>query len=166
MKQKIFQITIMLAAVGISALALVQNQNPAQQDTSRGNAAPMSRSALRILTPSSGQVLSDTFVTVHFELVQPNPGGGDDNFLIQLDAHDPVKTTEPEYTFTGMNPGQHVLTVTEVDANGSPMPDARAEIQFSVNPAEGPAPAQSGGKSVPAKSGSQVRQFIERPGGV
>jgi hypothetical protein len=158
MKQKIFQISIMLATVGVSALALAQNQNPAQQDTSRSNAAPMSHSALRILTPSSGQVLSDTFVTVHFELVQPNPGGGNNNFVIQLDAHDPVKTSEAECTFTGMNPGQHVLTVTEVDANGSPLPDARAEIQFSVKPAEATAPpAQSGGKSVPAKSGSQVR---------
>jgi hypothetical protein len=112
----------------------------------------MGRSALHILMPRSGQVLSNTFVTVRFELVRPNPGGGNNNFVIQLDAHDPVNTSETEYTYAGMDSGQHVLTVTEVDANGSPLPDARAEIQFSVKPADGTAPsAQSGRRSVPVK---------------
>ena len=45
---------------------------------------------------------------IRFELVRPNPAGGDNNFVIQLDSRDPVNTSENEYTFTGMLPGQHL----------------------------------------------------------
>jgi predicted phage tail protein len=86
---------------------------------------------------------------VRFELVRPNPAGGGNNFVIQLDGNAPVNTSEPEYTFTGMRSGQHILTVREVDANGTPMPDAGAEVQFSVKPPEGTVPSQSDVTAVP-----------------
>ena len=55
--------------------------------------------------PSPGQALANNFVMIRFELVRPNPAGGDNNFVIQLDSRDPVNTSENEYTFTGMSPG-------------------------------------------------------------
>jgi hypothetical protein len=60
--------------------------------------------------------------------------------VIQLDAHEPVTTSDNEYIFTGMRPGQHVITVAEVDANGTPLPDAKAEVQFTVKSPESTAP--------------------------
>jgi hypothetical protein len=60
--------------------------------------------------------------------------------VIQLDALEPVKTSENEYTFTGVLPGRHVISVTEVDANGTPLPDARTEVQFTVKSPESTAP--------------------------
>jgi hypothetical protein len=154
MSQKTFQLLLMLATVGVSAGPLVQNQNSTQQGTSgqdHGDAIQLRSSALRILEPRSRQTLSDTFVIVRFELVRPNPAGGGNNFVIELDGNAPVNTSEPEYTFTGLRSGQHVLTVREVDANGTPMPDAEAEVQFSVKPPEGTVPVKSDGKAVPSK---------------
>ncbi|MGA3128037.1 MAG: hypothetical protein ABSD13_15130 [Candidatus Korobacteraceae bacterium] len=102
---------------------------------------------MHILQPRAGQALANTFVTIRFELVRPNPAGGDNNFVVQLDSRDPVNTSETEYTFTGMRPGQHIIAVTEVDANGTPMQGARTEVQFSVKAPVGAAPsAQSGSK--------------------
>jgi hypothetical protein len=97
--------------------------------------------------------MASDFVTVRFELVQPNPAGGDNNFVVRLDSYDPVHTSETEYTFTGMRPGQHILTITEVDANGTPLPERSATVQFTVKPPTGTMhPAQNGGgQAAPAK---------------
>lgn len=150
MTRKMIQLLLVLATVGGAAMALSQSGSSSAQNTSgqgSGNATSLRSAAVHILQPSAGQVLANNFVTVRFELLRPNPAGGDNNFVIQLDSRDPVHTSEPEYTFTGMNPGQHIIAVTEVDANGTPMQDARAEVQFSVKPPAGTAPsAQSGSK--------------------
>jgi len=116
MKRTWFLLLFALAAMGVAA----------SQST-------IQTSAVRIVRPRAGQALTNSFVTLHFELVRPNPAGGENNFVIQLDARDPVNTSEIEYTFTGVRPGQHVISVTEVDANGTPLPDARTEVQFTVS---------------------------------
>jgi hypothetical protein len=155
MKQKTFRRLLMLLTVGVCAVALAQNQTPIQQDASspgNGNTSQSSTSALRILTPRPGQALSNNFVNVRFELVRPSPGGSDHNFVVRLDSRDPINTSETAYSFTEIGSGQHVLTVTEVDANGTPLPDAGAEVQFTVKTPENTTqPAQSGGQAVPAK---------------
>jgi hypothetical protein len=136
------QLLLVVATVG-ATIALSQNQSfSAQNASSQGsrNATQFQSSAVRILRPRSGQSLANNFVTIRFELVRPNPAGGEDNFVIQLDANEPVTTSDNEYTFTGMRPGQHVITVAEVDANGTPLPDSRAEVQFSVALPESTAP--------------------------
>jgi len=155
MKQKILQRYLILLTVGVCAVAMAQNQTPIQQNTSSqgyDNAVQSRRSALNILTPRPGQAVSDNFVTMRFELVRPNPGGSDQNFVVRLDGRDPVNTSETAFTFTEIRSGQHVLSVTEVDANGTPLPDARAEVQFSVKTPENTTqPAKSGSHAVPAK---------------
>ena len=149
------QLLLILATVGIAARAHSQDQSSGTQDASgQGgrNAAQFQTSAVRILRPSSGQALANNFVMIRFELVRPNPAGGDNNFVIQLDSRDPVNTSENEYTFTGMRPGQHTISIIEVDANGTPLPDARAEVHFTVKSPEGALPpVQSGGKVASAK---------------
>jgi hypothetical protein len=126
MKRTWFLFLLALATLGVAATL------PGQ--------STVQTSAVRILRPSAGQALTNSFVTLRFELVRPNPAGGDNNFVIQLDALEPVKTSENEYTFTGVLPGRHVISVTEVDANGTPLPDARTEVQFTVKSPESTAP--------------------------
>jgi hypothetical protein len=156
MRGKILQLLLVLAAVGVAAPAALSHsqrslaQDASGQRTERGS--QFRSSAVRILEPRAGQVLTNNFVTVRFELVRPNPAGGNNNFVIRLDSHDPIDTSEMEYTFTEMRPGQHMISVTEVDANGSPLPDARAEVEFSVKPPEGTTPSpQIGSKNTTGK---------------
>jgi hypothetical protein len=118
MKRMSALLLLALATIGVAATL------PAQRTSDT--------SAIRIVHPRAGQVLTNNFVTVRFELQRPNPAGGENNFVIQLDAHEAVKTSGNEYTFSGMRQGQHVITVAEVDANGTPLPDSRAEVQFTV----------------------------------
>ncbi len=155
MKQRTLQRLLMLLTVGVCAVALAQNQTPIQQDASipgHENIVQSNTSAIRILTPLPGQALSNTFITVRFELVRPNPGGSDHNFVLRLDGRDPINTSETAFTFTEIRSGQHVLTVTEVDANATPLPDARAEVKFSVKtPGNTAQPAKSGGQALPTK---------------
>jgi predicted phage tail protein len=126
MKRTWFLLLLALATLGVAATL------PGQ--------STIQTSAVRILRPSAGQALTNSFVTLRFELVRPNPAGGDNNFVIQLDALEPVNTSENEYTFTGVLPGRHVISVKEVDANGTPLPDASTEVQFTVKSPESTAP--------------------------
>jgi hypothetical protein len=126
MKKTLVLFLFALAAMGVAA-------TPPDQSTGQ-------TSAVRIVRPTAGQVLTNSFVLLRFELVRPNPAGGGNNFVIQLDAHESVTTSDNEYTFTGIRPGKHVITVAEVDANRTPLPDSRAEVQFTVALPESTAP--------------------------
>jgi predicted CXXCH cytochrome family protein len=142
MRRKMIQLLLVVATLG-ATIALSPSQSACAQNASSqgsGNATQSQSSAVRILRPRSGQILANNFVTIRFELMRPNPAGGGNNFVIQLDAHEPVTTSDNEYIFTGMRPGQHVITVAEVDANGTPLPDAKAEVQFTVKSPESTAP--------------------------
>jgi hypothetical protein len=87
--------------------------------------------AVRILTPLSGQTLAANFVNLHFELVRPALSG-EPNFLVQLDDKDPINTTSTDYTFSDLQPGLHIVRVTLVDANKSPVQGGTASVQFKV----------------------------------
>ena len=129
MKRKgVLLLLVLLALATIGVAATLPSQSTGQT------------SAVRIVRPRTAQALTNSFVNLRFELARPNPAGSENNFVIQLDAHEPVTTTESEYTFSGMRPGQHVISVTEVDANGTPLPDSRAEVHFTVASPEGTAP--------------------------
>jgi hypothetical protein len=155
MKDKRIRFLFLLVTVGIAAVALSQNQGFIPQsapDPGSRDPNQFRSSAVRILLPRSGQALTNSFVTIRFELVRPNPAGGENNFVIQLDAREPINISGNEYTFTGMRPGPHTISISEVDANGTPLPDARSEVQFTVQPPEGTAaPAKSNGKAGPGK---------------
>jgi Penicillin-Binding Protein C-terminus Family len=100
------------------------NQPPAQVN----NAA-----ALRILSPHEGERLKQDFVAVHFELANSGTSAaGTPNYQIQLDGQDPVTTSSSDYTFSGVTPGAHRLTVQLVDANGTPIAGARNQVQFFI----------------------------------
>jgi hypothetical protein len=71
-------------------------------------------------------------VNVRFEVVNPAATAGSPNFLVQMDGTDPIRTSDTEYTFTGLAPGLHTVTVTIVDANGTPVPGSRASAEFTV----------------------------------
>lgn len=151
MKSNSVQLLLVLTSLGMAAMALPQNQTFIAQDAS-GQTAHLQHSAVRIVHPRAGQALANDFVALRFELARPNPAGGDNHFVIQLDGRDAVTTSEAEYTFTGMGSGQHTISVTEVDANGTPLPDARAEVQFTVKPPEGTVqPAESKSKAAPGR---------------
>ena len=96
---------------------------------------------LRVTSPQPQQRQTVNFVTVHYELQNPtSASAGSPNFQVQLDGNDPVTTTTTEQSFTGLTPGQHVITVRMVDANGTAIPDSQTQVQFFVIPT-----AQNGG---------------------
>lgn len=94
--------------------------------------------AVRILTPTAGQNMTDTFVEVRYELIRPALSGSP-NFLVQLDATDPVQTTETIETFSDLQPGTHTVRVTLVDANNSPVQGGSASVQFKITAPAAPA---------------------------
>jgi hypothetical protein len=93
--------------------------------------SPPQPSAVRILTPSAGEALVTDFVNVKYELVRPALSD-EPNFLVQLDAADPVQTSETSHTFSDLQPGVHTIRVTLVDANNSPVQGGAATVQFKT----------------------------------
>jgi hypothetical protein len=98
------------------------------------NTSPPLPSAVRILTPSAGEALVTDYVNVKYELVRPSLSD-EPNFLVQLDAADPVQTSETSHTFSDVQPGVHTIRVTLVDANNSPVQGGPATVQFKTTTA-------------------------------
>ena len=86
---------------------------------------------IRVLAPGAEAQLAQPFVAVRYELT--NPGiAPSPNYRLQLDDRDPVVTTATNYTFTGLAPGKHTLSIELVDANNTPVAGARTEVTFTT----------------------------------
>jgi hypothetical protein len=131
MKSK--SLAVILAVMVLAGIAV------GQAATAASGAAP---AAIRILAPKPDDKLTESAVTVQFQLDNPGMAGGSPNFSIQLDGRDPIVTAQTSQNFTGLTPGPHTVVVQLVDANNTPIAGARAETQFTVSaPAAQPQPA-------------------------
>ena len=111
-------------AVAFQTLAIAQNSN---------SNVPSQSGALRVNTPTANEKLSQTFVHVTYQLVNPGAAAAPSpTFTVQLDGNDPVNTTALDYTFTGLALGAHTVTVTLVDANGVPIANSSVATKFVV----------------------------------
>ena len=95
---------------------------------------------LHVISPKSGEKLSANFVTVRWELLNPAAAAaGTPNFELRLDGQDPIRTSDTEFTFSGLAAGRHALIIQLVDANGTPIGGAHAQVSFTVaNPVPTP----------------------------
>ena len=131
---KVFSLIIFGSAL-LFAQSTVQPSGPATKSTQTPkttvNPVPQSR-LVHILTPVAGQASASDAVQLKFEVTNPGAGSGEPNFQLQLDAQDPITTSEMSYTYTGLAPGNHSITVVMVDANGTPVPGSTSTVQFTV----------------------------------
>ena len=120
--------------LALTGLALCQ--------TAPGNPPPGTAAApaVTILEPQSGAKLAQDFVSVRYQLTNPNAVPGTPNYRVQLDNRDSVQTSATEQEFTGLTSGIHNVSVWLVDANGTPINGSHATVQFILVPPQ-PAPA-------------------------
>ena len=112
--------------------------------------------AINVLTPKSGDVLKQDFVTVKYVLTSSVSAASTPTFQLRLDNQEPVETTDTQYTFTGVPPGTHTVTIQVVDANDTPLPGLRNQVQFTV------APASNATSNPPLGSGAQTANASSR----
>src|SRR4051812_29583750 len=121
------RLLVVLALAITVVAAIAQTATPAQP-------------TLRVVSPKSGEKISSNFVTVRWELLNPaTSANASPTFMVRLDGQDPVRTTDTEFTFSGLAAGRHTLVLQLVDANDTPINGAHAEVSFSVaNPVPTP----------------------------
>lgn len=139
-------------AVNLAILCIVATATGIQQPSAQEKAVePPESTVVNVLEPKSGARLSQSFVTVRFELKEPGAAAGTPTFQLRLDSQDPVETTSNEHTFTGLTPGDHVVSIELVDANGTPINGSRVEVRFAVESrGTAPAPGEKTASSVSA----------------
>jgi hypothetical protein len=124
---------LLIAAVlglGISGLAAQTANSGGSHQLSN---VPSQAGDLRVNTPTANERISQTFIHVTYQLLNRGVSAAvSPNFTVQLDGNDPVNTTANDYTFTGLTPGAHTVTVTLVDANGSPIANSSVATKFTV----------------------------------
>jgi hypothetical protein len=122
----------------------------AAQTTPAGPTTPAG--AVKILEPKAGAKLTVNFVQLRYDLENASSASGTPTFRLRLDAHDPVDTTDATYTFTGLAPGPHSVSISVVDANGVPLSGTQNEVKFTVaaapTPSAAPPQGQAGGSWV------------------
>jgi hypothetical protein len=100
------KIAVVLAVLAALAAIGLQRAGAAQ------NAAPPAAANLRIVSPENGARISTSFVDVRYQLTNPaTDASPTPTFQLQLDGGDPVRTASTEFTFTGLAPGPHTITV-------------------------------------------------------
>jgi hypothetical protein len=116
---------------GLSITAV--GQTPATASAQGNTNVPSQAGALRVNSPKANETISQNFVHVTYQLVNRGADAATSpNFSVQLDGNDPVTTTAADYTFTGLTPGAHTVTVTLVDANGLPIGNSAVATKFTV----------------------------------
>ncbi|MBI2677794.1 MAG: hypothetical protein HYX28_03340 [Candidatus Koribacter versatilis] len=126
MKLRLF----LVLALAITVVAIAQTATPAQP-------------TLRIVSPKSAEKVSASFVTVRWELLNPaSSANSSPTFMVRLDGQDAIRTTDTEFTFSGLAAGRHSLVLQLVDANDTPINGAHAEVTFTVS-APVPMPADT-----------------------
>jgi hypothetical protein len=130
MKSRLFTLATAIALVACFIAANAQTPTPPPP-------------TLRVISPKAGEKLSANFVTVRWELLNPAAtASGEPTFELRLDGQDPVRTSDTEFTFSGLSAGRHALVIQLVDANGTPIGGAHAEVSFTVaNPVPTPTEA-------------------------
>ena len=116
----------------LAALLLSWGSSISAQTSPSPGATLPTPGSVRILSPLSGDKISNNFVDFRYELAYPASADGSPTFQLRLDSTEPIRTTDTRYTFTGLQPGRHTLSVEVVDANNIPVQGSRAEVQFNV----------------------------------
>ena len=117
---------------GILAVILLTISSVLAQTTPSPGATTPTPGSLRILTPKNGDRIAQDFIDLTFELAAPPSADSSPTFQVRLDSSEPVHTTDTRYTFTGLKPGRHTVSVQMVDANNTPIQGSRAEVHFTV----------------------------------
>ena len=117
---------------GILAVILLTISSVLAQTTPSPGATTPTPGSLRILTPKNGDKIAQDFIDLTFELAAPPSADSSPTFQVRLDTSEPVHTTDMRYTFTGLKPGRHTVSVQMVDANNTPIQGSRAEVHFTV----------------------------------
>jgi len=88
--------------------------------------------ALYVTSPANNARVDGRFVSIQFQLSAGVSANGIPEFLVQLDGQTPVLISDTEYPLYWLSPGWHTVTVTLVDANGTPIFGAQNQVQFEV----------------------------------
>jgi hypothetical protein len=119
---RIFAILVLIS----SAISIAGAQEKAVQKT---NPATHKR-VVHIIEPSD-QDLKATTVSIRYEVSShKRTAARPDLFRVQLDSQPPIETAETTYTFDGVTPGQHDLSVELLDAKHRPIMASKAEMSF------------------------------------
>ena len=137
-----------LVSLSLFLFLTVSNGQGTAPGTPAGPTTP--GSAVNILAPKPGAKLTTNFVQVQYDLANAPSASSSPTFRLRLDARDAVDTTDTTYTFTGLTPGPHSVSITVVDANGTPVTGTQSQIQFIVlpsaaAPSSAPPPSQNPG---------------------
>jgi hypothetical protein len=117
--------------------------------------APQMAANLKIISPANGAKISTNFVDVRYQLTNPaTAASATPTFQLQLDGGDPVQTASTEFTFTGLPPGAHTVSVEAVDANSTPLVGTQQSVRFTILP-QGPKPTTP---SSQLNTGAQLRE--------
>jgi hypothetical protein len=124
--------TLSVAQLGSAGSSgAVPSQGAARPKGNAGSGAMAASSDLKILSPTDGQKIGSTALSVRYEITNTSASAAaSPTFQLQLDGRDPVETMDTEYGFTGLAPGKHAVTVELVDANHTPIVGSQAIVHF------------------------------------
>ncbi len=128
---KKFRIAVLILLIAIATpFALHRRAWAVHRSVTSATAA--ATAPVHIISPAAGEELGKAYALVQYQGEPAQATSSSTTYELRLDARDPVQTTDTNYTFNGLKPGNHNLVVQVVDANGSPVSGTRSEVHFTV----------------------------------
>jgi hypothetical protein len=119
-----------IAILVLSAISIAGAQNSASATSTASNHVT-TRRAIHIVSPTSGENLEGTSVSIRYEVSSTKRTSARPlTFRIQMDSQPPVETTETAYTFDSVAPGPHDVTVELLDSRNRPVASSLAKASF------------------------------------
>jgi len=125
---KSFRIAVLMLLIAIATPFALHRRAWALH---RADTADAAATPVHIISPEPGEDLGKSYAVVQYQQVSPmitsNP-----IYELRMDGRDPVHTTETNYIFKGLKPGNHTLLVQVVDSKNAPLSGTRSEVHFTV----------------------------------
>jgi hypothetical protein len=170
-----FRNALLILSLSLSSFALAQTSpggstgsSPGQGATTPGTGQPggymAASSSLKILSPTVDQKIGSSTLSVRYEVTNQGASAAPSpTFRLQLDGRDPVETLGTEYSFTGLTPGAHSITIEMVDANHTPIGGSQAVVHFKTFTAGAKTPTSQAAPTSPLSPPPVVKAKMALP---
>ena len=128
---KNLRIAVLILLIAIATPFALHRRAWALHHPADTEAALAAATPVHIISPAAGEELGRAYAVVQYRQVSANAARSP-TYELRIDGRDPVQTTETNYTFNGLQPGNHNVVVQVVDANGAPVSGTRSEVHFTV----------------------------------
>src|SRR5690242_18907689 len=103
---KNFRIAVLILLIAIATPFALHRRAWALHHSTGSETPPAATAPVHIISPKTGEELGKAYAAVQYQNVSSSASSRP-TYELRIDERDPVQTTDTNYTFNGLRPGDH-----------------------------------------------------------